>query len=242
MAEGTIANWRHWPKPVQLSASLIGGAATLALVYGLVAGTPKPVLPSSALFEPPSIEQTLSYSRPELSSFDFIFRPVFALTRKPPVEPDLSSVDEAEPAAAETEVSLVESMDGVKLLGIFGSGEVEGAIVRLDSGEKRRLVTGEKLDGWELQSVSGRSIRLADRSGKVVDLKMVFSRSQQPFVEQGESTQTPRALGSRQAEGRADEGSIEQPMEAASDAGAFSFESMYRNRYYGEEGGEEKER
>ena len=45
---------------------------------------------------------------------------------------------------------MVESIDGINLLGIFGSGEVAGAIIRLDNGERQRLLVGEsiKVGDW----------------------------------------------------------------------------------------------
>ena len=141
MTDGALASWRDWPKPLQLSASLILGALGLTTVYTLPAGIPKPVLPSSALFEPVSVAQTLSSSRPELSSSDFVLRPVFALDRQPR-RPDLLSENDAALVASEADADVVESIDGINLLGIFGSGEVAGAIIRLDNGERQRLVVG----------------------------------------------------------------------------------------------------
>jgi len=174
-----MTHWRHWPKPMQLSASLIGGALALAGVYMVLAGTPKPVLPSSALFEPVSIEQTLSSSRPELSSFDFIFRPVFALNRTPPVQPNLPSVDEAAlAAAAEAEAVVVESINGVNLLGTFGSGDVAGVIVRLDNGERERLTLGQSVNGWTLRTVAPRGARFTASTGAEAHLEMAFSKRQ----------------------------------------------------------------
>ena len=150
MTKGAWTSWRDWPKPLQLSASLIVGALGLTTVYTISAGTPTPVLPSSALFEPVSVAQTLSSSRPELSSSDFVLRPVFALDRKPR-RPDLLSENDA--ALVASEADAVESIDGINLLGIFGSGEVAGAIIRLDNGERQRLVVGESIKGWTLGSI-----------------------------------------------------------------------------------------
>jgi len=189
-----MAHWRHWPKPMQLSASLIGGAVVLAVVYMLLAGTPKPVLPSSALFEPVSIEQTLSSSRPELSSFDFIFRPVFALTRKPPAQPDLPSAEEAAALAAlEADALVVESIDGVKLLGIFGSGEVAGVIIRLDNGERQRVFVGESIKGWRLQSIESRRAFLQAATGEEARLEMAYANNQSPLVAEVVSEPKPAA-------------------------------------------------
>ena len=175
MTEGALTSWRDWPKPLQLSASLIVGALGLTTVYTLSAGTPTPVLPSSALFEPVSVAQTLSSSRPELSSFDFVLRPVFALDREPR-QPDLFSENDA--ALVASEADAVESIDGINLLGIFGSGEVAGAIIRLDNGERQRLVVGESIKGWTLCSIESRRALLQAVTGEEARLEMAYATDQ----------------------------------------------------------------
>ena len=175
MTEGAWTSWRDWPKPLQLSASLIVGALGLTTVYTISAGTPTPVLPSSALFEPVSVVQTLSSSRPELSSSDFVLRPVFALDRKPR-RPDLLSENDA--ALVASEVDAVESIDGINLLGIFGSGEVAGAIIRLDNGDRQRLVVGESIKGWTLGSIESRRALLQAVTGEEARLEMAYATDQ----------------------------------------------------------------
>ncbi len=175
MTEGAWTSWRDWPKPLQLSASLIVGALGLTTVYTISAGTPTPVLPSSALFEPVSVLQTLSLSRPELSSSDFVLRPVFALDRKPR-RPDLLSENDA--ALVASEADAVESIDGINLLGIFGSGEVAGAIIRLDNGERQRLVVGESIKGWTLGSIESRRALLQAVTGEEARLEMAYATDQ----------------------------------------------------------------
>ena len=175
MTEGAWTSWRDWPKPLQLSASLIVGALGLTTVYTISAGTPTPVLPSSALFEPVSVVQTLSSSRPELSSSDFVLRPVFALDRKPR-RPDLLSENDA--ALVASEVDAVESIDGISLLGIFGSGEVAGAIIRLDNGERQRLMVGESIKGWTLGSIESRRALLQAVTGEEARLEMAYATDQ----------------------------------------------------------------
>ena len=175
MTEGAWTSWRDWSKPLQLSASLIVGALGLTTVYTISAGTPTPVLPSSALFEPVSLVQTLSSSRPELSSSDFVLRPVFALDRKPR-RPDLLSENDA--ALVASEADAVESIDGINLLGIFGSGEVAGAIIRLDNGERQRLVVGESIKGWTLGSIESRRALLQAATGEEARLEMAYATNQ----------------------------------------------------------------
>ena len=177
MTEGAWASWRNWPKPLQLSASLIIGTLGLTTVYTLLAGSPKPVLPSNALFEPVSVAQTLSSSRPELSSFDFVLRPVFALDRKPR-RPDLLSENDAALAVSEADADVVESIDGINLLGIFGSGELAGVIIRLDNGERQRLLVGDSIKGWTLGSIESRRALLQTVTGEQARLEMAYATDQ----------------------------------------------------------------
>ena len=190
MTEGAWASWRDWPKPLQLSASLIVGALGLTAVYTLAAGSPKPVLPASALFEPVSVAQTLSSSRPELSSFDFVLRPVFALDRKPG-RPDLLPENDAALVASETGADVVESIDGINLLGIFGSGEVAGAIIRLDNGERQRLALGESIKGWTLGSIESRRVLLQAVTGEEARLEMAYATDQSILATEMEGEPDP---------------------------------------------------
>lgn len=228
-------NWRHWPKPIKLSACLIGGAVLLAVVYMLLAATPKPVLPSSALFEPVSIEQTLSSSRPELSSFDFIFRPVFALSRKPPVQPDLPSAEEAAALAAlEADATVVNSIDGVNLLGIFGSGEVAGVIIRLDNGERKRVVVGESIKGWRLESIESRRALLQAATGEEARLEMAYATDQATLAIEFGSEPKAAAQEATIDAGAGNAGAVsqsiggpEQKMNPAAPPTRMSFQNFY---------------
>ena len=225
MTEGA---WASWPKPLQLSASLIVGALGLTTVYTLSAGSPKPVLPSSALFEPVSVAQTLSSSRPELSSFDFVLRPVFAQDRKPR-RPDLLSENDAALVASEADADVVESIDGINLLGIFGSGEVAGAIIRLDNGEQQRLVVGESIKGWTLGSIESRRVLLQAVTGEEARLEMAYATDQSILA-----TEMEGESGSAIPQATASDGALSQnnnaPTQKAEPArppARTSFENMY---------------
>lgn len=175
MTDGLMSDWRRWPSSVKLSAGQILGAVALAVGYTSLTGAPQPVLPSSSLFEPVGVEQSLALSRPELSSVDFVSRPVFALNRKPAIEP--VAQPEQSPESLETEVvsEVVGTIDGIKLLGIFGSGGVAGVIISLDTGERERLVVGEAVNGWTLQSVTSRGANFQSGAGMRANLGMVFA-------------------------------------------------------------------
>lgn len=228
MTEGAWASWRDWPKPLQLSASLIVGALGLTAVYTLAAGSPKPVLPSSALFEPVSVAQTLSSSRPELSSFDFVLRPVFALDRQPR-RPDLLSENDAALVASEADADVVESIDGINLLGIFGSGEVAGAIIRLDNGERQRLALGESIKGWTLSSIESRRVLLQAVTGEEARLEMAYATDQSILA-----TEMEGESGSAIPQATATDGALNQnndaPTQKAEPARPptrMSFENIY---------------
>lgn len=177
MLDAKFIEWRRWPLLLKRSAAGLSTAILLALLYLLLAGTPQPIAPASALFAEISVEQDLSTSRPELSSSDFSLRPVFAIQRVPPPPPviDVEQDEDADEIGAE---EVVGSIDGVSLLGIFGSGEVSGVIIRLDNGDRQRLSVGESIKGWTLQSLGPRSAMLQSGAGQSIVLEMAFATDQ----------------------------------------------------------------
>ena len=75
---------------------------------------------------------------------------------------------------------VIAGIDGVSLLGIFGSGEVAGVIIRLDNGERQRLSVGESVEGWTLQSLGSRRAMLRAATGQRAALEMAFATNQAP--------------------------------------------------------------
>lgn len=71
-------------------------------------------------------------------------------------------------------------IEGVSLLGIFGSGEVAGVIIRLDNGERQRLPVGESVKGWTLHSLGSRRAMLQATTGQRAVLEMAFATDQAP--------------------------------------------------------------
>ena len=228
MTEGALASWREWPKPLQLSASLIVGALGLTAIYTLSAGSPRPILPSRALFEPVSVAQTLSSSRPELNSFDFVLRPVFALDRKPR-RPDLPSENDLALPASEADADVVESIDGINLLGIFGSGEVAGAIIRLDNGERQRLLVGESIKGWRLGSIESRRALLQAATGEEARLEMAYATDQSILAIELEGESGSAIPQANAADGALTQNNREptQKAELARPPARMSFENFY---------------
>ena len=228
MTEGAVASWREWPKPLRLSASLIVGALGLTAIYTLSAGSPRPILPSRALFEPVSVAQTLSSSRPELNSLDFVLRPVFALDRKPR-RPDLPSENDLALAASEADADVVESIDGINLLGIFGSGEVAGAIIRLDNGERQRLLVGESIKGWRLGSIESRRALLQAATGEEARLEMAYATDQSILAIELEGESGSAIPQANAADGALTQNNREptQKAELARPPARMSFENFY---------------
>jgi len=225
MRNAIAKHWMLWPTVLQRSVAALVIVLLLALVYLVLAGTPKPISPASSLFVPVSVQKALADSRPALSSADFSLRPVFAIKRVPPPPPQPAS-DEAEKASAEVAPTdeIVGSIDGVSLLGIFGSGEVAGIIIRLDNGERKRLPVGEGVKGWTLRSLEPRGALLQAATGQRALLEMAFATDQS-----SEALQIPTALSTQQSVS-------EEPSVLASDGGdvkaeappqPMSFESYY---------------
>ena len=244
MTEGAVASWREWPKPLRLSASLIVGALGLTAIYTLSAGSPRPILPSRALFEPVSVAQTLSSSRPELNSLDFVLRPVFALDRKPR-RPDLPSENDLALAASEADADVVESIDGINLLGIFGSGEVAGAIIRLDNGERQRLLVGESIKGWRLGSIESRRALLQAATGEEARLEMAYATDQSILAIELEGESGSAIPQANAADGALTQNNREptQKAELARPPARMSFENFYggapkQDAFRGQEGNE----
>ena len=172
--------WGRWPTLLRRSAAGSLTVLLLALVYLLLAGTPQPIPPASSLFATVSVESALADSRPALSSSDFSLRPVFAIRRMPPAPQPVTDEEEKASVEAAPQDEIVGSIDGVSLLGIFGSGEVAGVIIRLDNGERQRLPVGESVKGWTLQSLGTRRAMLQAATGRRAVLEMAFATDQDP--------------------------------------------------------------
>jgi hypothetical protein len=232
MVSAISINWRGWPRPLQRSAAGILATTLLAVLYLALAGSPQPISPAKSLFAPVSVEQALLASRPELSSFDFIFRPVFALKRVPPAMPTVADQqDESVDGLPEHEVA--EGIDGVSLLGIFGSGEVAGVIIRLDNGERQRLPVGESIKGWTLKSLGSRHAMLQAATGRRAVLEMAFATDQAPVtITAGVTTQVVSEAvvpSSTESEAKlAQPNSTDSVIETVPQG--FTFENVYRLR------------
>ena len=226
MPDASFLRWRQWPSNLQRSAAGCLVVLLLALVYVLLAGPPQPIAPASSLFAPVSVESVLANSRPALSSADFSLRPVFAIKRVPPPPPQPVS-DELKELNVETAVSdeVASSIDGVRLLGIFGSGEVAGAIIRLDNGERQRLPVEESVKGWTLKSLEPRGALFEAATGQRALLRMAFSTDQS--VEETSPSPAVPPLESTVSEQPVDPASGAATLEAEAPPRAMTFRDIY---------------
>jgi len=218
MLDTRFLRWSQWPNLLQRSAAGCVLVLLLALVYVLLAGPPQPIAPAGSLFAPVSVESVLADSRPALGSADFSLRPVFAIKRVPPPPPQAAS-DESDKVSVEAPPSdeVASSIDGVRLLGIFGSGEVAGAIIRLDNGERQRLPVEESVKGWTLQSLEPRGALFEAATGQRALLRMAFS-TDQAIEEASPSSAVPSTQSALS----------EQPVDSASGAAAVEAEAPPR--------------
>ena len=81
-------------------------------------------------------------------------RPLFWQTRRP-LESTVVDVDSAKVKKSAGQ------LDGVKLLGVFGSGDTAGIIVLVEK-KKQRILQGESVNGWTLESVEPNRVVLVD--------------------------------------------------------------------------------
>ena len=93
-------------------------------------------------------------------------RPLFFPSRRP-----LESV--VAPVVVDKSAGNKNELAKLKLLGVFGGGESAGVIVLAD-GKKQRLLIGESVKGWKLQSVDLSEAQFAS-GGKLETLVLQYS-------------------------------------------------------------------
>lgn len=130
---------------IELVAVLLGLLLCLQLALGglrLVSlSAPDPVTPAPDSLRVPMVLSPLLVAASERN--EIISRPLFWSSRRPLEE--VATLAEPEAKAGE--------LKGVKLVGLFGSGEQAG-IIALVKGQKRRILLGDVVEGWTLKSVT----------------------------------------------------------------------------------------
>ena len=146
-------------------------------------------------------EESISGPQTAQASLDFIFRPLFRPSRKPPAQ------KESAPTVAvqqTTEVAPMKILSGYSLLGVFASGETSGAIVSTTEGQRQRVYVGDQLDGWRLQRTSLRAAYFENAAGaeEAIELAVASSLPGLPTVAPAPPNATPAATstGGEQAD------------------------------------------
>jgi len=137
------------PLRTQRRIELVAVLSALLLCVQLVVNSlqlvsmaaPEPVEPAADLVRVPAIH-TLAVladsGREEITS-----RPLFWSVRRPGDAGEEGLLPEPERAGG---------LNGVKLVGVFGAGK-EAGIIALVNGEKQRILVGETLAGWTVDSI-----------------------------------------------------------------------------------------
>lgn len=134
---------------VELAALLLTGLLLLQLVYSIARlsflAAPEPIAPSLDILNDLGAMRVAAVDvamREEIRN-----RPLFWPGRRPLPE---GLQDSGAPNAGEG--SKPTELDEVKIVGIFGAGDSAG-IIALVKDKKRRILLGERLDGWTLEAV-----------------------------------------------------------------------------------------
>ena len=132
---------------VELLALVLTVLLVLMLLFGvsrlLISAHPQPKLPAADSLVANEL-LSLGVVSPQQSTA-VKARPVFWPSRRP-VDAPVEVVVEAKPKVKKSE------LDKVKLLGIFGVGDSAG-IIALVKGAKQRILLGDKVVGWTLESI-----------------------------------------------------------------------------------------
>lgn len=153
---------------IRFVAGLVAAAFLLIAMKNLLIGVPDAKMPADSLFYTPPISSFDEALR-EVPTQDFETRPLFSETRRPFVPEEIEG-----PAADEIPAPVPrQTLEGWSLLGIFDSGEVEGAIVRQKDGTRRRVLVGDIAGGWQLLTVEPRrAVFRSERSTDEAELTM----------------------------------------------------------------------
>ena len=130
---------------IELLAVLLGLLFCLQLALGglrlATLSAPDPVTPAPDSLRVPAVLSPVSVAASERN--EIISRPLFWSGRRPVEE--VATLSEPQAKAGE--------LKGVKVVGLFGSGERAG-IIALVKGQKRRILLGDEVEGWTLKSVA----------------------------------------------------------------------------------------
>ena len=175
---------------IELIAVLLGLFLCLQLAMGglrlVTLSAPDPVTPAPDSLRVPPVLSLASVAASERN--EIISRPLFWSSRRPVEE--VATLAEPEAKAGE--------LKGVKLVGLFGSGERAG-IIALVKGQKRRILLGDAIEGWTLKSVT--PFELVVANGERTET-LVLERGKVKAASAGNSTGTDKNKSKSSEQGR----------------------------------------
>lgn len=186
---------------VLLCLQLIYSGVKLALAVG-----PAPIAPAADALSMDDLQRAREVVAAQSS--EIRNRPLFWRSRRPSEAlPEGSELD----SEVDSDRAEVGELKGVRLKGIFGSGDTAG-IIALVKDKKQRILIGEQLNGWTLHSVSPNRVVLVD-GGREQELLLktgvVFAAKPVP------------AESSRGSAGAAPATKEQQKVEATKEPGSF---------------------
>lgn len=119
-------------------------------------------------------EESIPVPRAAEAGVDFIFRPLFRPSRKPPAQKESAPTVSVQQT---TEAASMKILSGYSLLGVFASGETGGAIVSTEEGQRQRVYVGDQLDGWRLQRTSLRAAYFENAAGAEAAIELAVASS-----------------------------------------------------------------
>lgn len=203
-----VAEWLMWPganlKPIGLV--LVLGVISIG-INALWSPSVEPIYPSNLA----SVTTTGSQSEAGLvaeESLDFIDRPLFWSSRRPPVA---AITEEVAVVAQVSDEAKAEKLEGIQLLGTFGSGDQSGVIIAAKDDERDRLYVGDTLSGWTLTEVESRAAFFESSGGAraTLDLAVASNLPKPKTVAVAASSDAAAAGSEEPSEGEANPQSAE---------------------------------
>ena len=140
---------------IELLALLLGVILCLQIAVGALrlatSDGPAAVAPAADSLQVPTVLSPALVEAEERNEINA--RPLFWSSRRP--------VEEV--AMLEEPVNKPGELKGVKLVGLFGSGEQAG-IIALVKGKKQRILLGDAVEGWTLKSITQSELVVANGS------------------------------------------------------------------------------
>ena len=193
---------------VELALVVLVALFLLQLLWGgfraVLPSSAEPVLPRGGSLRVEPLQEQ-SQIDPEMRS-EIASRPLFWATRRPledEAEVAAKSAEDAKKQQAEEKKA--GKIDGAKLAGVFG-GEDAAGIIALSKGKKHRLVIGQEINGWKLESVeptaatfssNGRTSQLQLKQVEIQASSVEVAEPESRETEAQETVGQPRETGNK---------------------------------------------